>query len=54
MERHRTELLSLEPASDLRATGGSTTTSLTLFRRRVPEVHGWLLERATLIVDAHA
>jgi pimeloyl-ACP methyl ester carboxylesterase len=27
---------------------------LTLFVRRVPEVHGWLLERATLRADAHA
>jgi len=27
---------------------------LTLFLRRVPEIHAWLLERATLTADAHA
>ena len=27
---------------------------LTLFLRHVPQVHGWLLERATLNADAHA
>jgi pimeloyl-ACP methyl ester carboxylesterase len=40
------------PAVDARLT--SDDGHLTLFQRRIPAVHGWLLERATLSTDAHA
>jgi pimeloyl-ACP methyl ester carboxylesterase len=40
------------PAVDARLT--TDDGHLTLFQRRIPDVHGWLLERATLSSDAHA
>jgi pimeloyl-ACP methyl ester carboxylesterase len=40
------------PGVDARLT--SDDGHLTLFQRRIPDVHAWLLARATLIADAHA